>query len=146
MPTTRPLPTGEAALVRAIGVRTLTASIVNSTIGAGIFVLPAVVAASIGTAAPFAYAACAGTIALIVTCFAMAGSRVSLTGGVYAYVETAFGPYLGFLAGILYWLSALFGAATVASALVSSMGAAVPALALPVARALFIASLFGIFA
>ncbi len=103
--------------MRAIGVRALAASIVNSTIGAGIFVLPAVVAASIGTAAPFAYAACALTMALIVTCFAMSGSRVSLTGGIYAYVETAFGPYLGFLAGVMYWVSAVFGAAGVASAL-----------------------------
>ena len=33
-------------LVRALGVPTLTASIVNATIGAGIFVLPAIVAAA----------------------------------------------------------------------------------------------------
>jgi len=142
MPTTGRAASGEAALVRAIGVRALAASIVNSTIGAGIFVLPAIVAASIGTAAPFAYAACAVTMALIVTCFAMSGSRVSLTGGIYAYVETAFGPYLGFLAGVMYWVSALFGAAGVASALASSVGAAVPVLASPAGRALFIVAVF----
>jgi hypothetical protein len=34
--------TTDAGLVRAIGARQLTASIVNVTIGAGIFVLPAV--------------------------------------------------------------------------------------------------------
>jgi basic amino acid/polyamine antiporter, APA family len=145
MPITLPA-SGESALVRAIGVRTLAASIVNATIGAGIFVLPAVVAGSIGTAAPLAYAVCAGTIALIVTCFAMAGSRVSLTGGVYAYVETAFGPYVGFLAGVLYWLSALFGAATVASALTSSVGAAVPPLASFAGRAALVVSVFGLLA
>jgi basic amino acid/polyamine antiporter, APA family len=139
-------PPVEAALVRAIGVRALTASIVNTTIGAGIFVLPAIVASGIGTAAPFAYAACAATMALIVTCFAISGSRVSLTGGIYAYVETAFGAYAGFLAGVLYWLSALFGAATVASALASSIGAAVPLLAAPAWRGLFIVALFGAFA
>ena len=38
---------------------------------------------------------------LFVTCFAIAGSRVSLTGGLYAYVEVAFGRYVGFLAGVL---------------------------------------------
>ena len=41
---------------------------------------------------------------LFVTCFAIAGSRVSLTGGLYAYVEVAFGRYVGFLAGALYFL------------------------------------------
>jgi basic amino acid/polyamine antiporter, APA family len=137
---------GEAALVRAIGVRALAASIVNATVGAGIFVLPAAVAAEMGTAAPFAYAVCALTMALIVTCFAMAGSRVSVTGGIYAYVEAAFGPYPGFLAGVMYWVSAVCGSAGVASALASSVGAAVPILASPAGRAAFIVAVFGAFA
>ena len=42
----------DAGLVRAIGARQLTASIVNVTVGAGIFVLPAVAAAGLGAAAP----------------------------------------------------------------------------------------------
>jgi amino acid transporter len=67
--------------VRAIGVRRLTASLVNATIGAGIFVLPGTVAAGLGPAAPLAYLVCAVLMALIVRCFASAGSRVSLTGG-----------------------------------------------------------------
>ena len=37
------LPGHDADLVRAIGTRTLTLSVINSTIGAGIFVLPAIV-------------------------------------------------------------------------------------------------------
>src|SRR5689334_3645720 len=64
-------------LIRAIGVPTLTANIVNSTIGAGIFVLPALVAAKLGSAAPVAFLVCAGAMILFVTCFAIAGSRVS---------------------------------------------------------------------
>ena len=83
-----------------IGVPALTANIVNSTIGAGIFVLPALVAKGLGPAAPLAFIACAIAMILFVTCFAIAGSRVSLTGGLYAYVEVAFGRYVGFLAGI----------------------------------------------
>jgi hypothetical protein len=79
-------------------VRQLAASIVNVTVGAGIFVLPAAVAAGLGAAAPLAYLVCAVAMTLIVTSFALAGSRVSLTGGIYAYVEVAFGPYVGFLA------------------------------------------------
>src|SRR5262245_64737516 len=89
----------EAGLVRAIGVRQLTASIINTTIGAGIFVLPAAAAGGLGPAAPLAYIACAALMALIVCCFAAAGSRVSLSGGIYAYVEVAFGPFIGLLAG-----------------------------------------------
>src|SRR5437762_5986793 len=111
----------ERALVRALGVRSLTASIVNMTIGAGIFVLPAVVAAGLGPAAPLAYIVCAALMALIVACFAAAGSRVSLTGGLYAYIEVAFGPFVGFLAGVLYWLMASFAVASVASAFAGSI-------------------------
>src|SRR5260370_39330385 len=59
----------ERALVRALGVRSLTASIVNTTVGAGIFVLPAVVAAGLGAAAPIAYLVCGVLMALIVACF-----------------------------------------------------------------------------
>src|SRR5262245_35788707 len=95
----------DAGLIRAIGVRQLTASIVKVTIGAGIFVLPATVAMGLGAAAPLAYLACALLMALIVWCFAAAGSRVSLTGGLYAYVEVAFGGFAGFLCGTLYWVA-----------------------------------------
>src|ERR1039457_260440 len=80
-------------LVRGIGLPALTANIVNSTIGAGIFVLPALMAQNLGRAAPLAFIACAIAMVLFVTCFAIAGSRVSLTGGLYAYVEVAFGRY-----------------------------------------------------
>lgn len=72
-------------LVRAIGVPGLTANIINSTIGAGIFVVPAAVAKGLGASAPLAFICCAIAMVLFVTCFAIAGSRVSLTGGLYAY-------------------------------------------------------------
>src|ERR1041384_4132735 len=94
-------------LVRGIGIPALTANIVSSTIGAGIFVIPATVARGLGSAAPLAFVCCAIAMILFVTCFGIAGSRVSLTGGLYAYVEVAFGRYVGFLAGILYFLTAL---------------------------------------
>jgi amino acid transporter len=134
--------TAEAGLVRAIGARQLTASIVNVTIGAGIFVLPAAAAAGLGPAAPLAYVVCAVLMALIVSCVAAAGSRVSLTGGLYAYVEVAFGPFVGFLAGVLYFLMATFAVASVASAFAGSVGALWPITSAPIARAMLIASLF----
>jgi amino acid transporter len=132
----------DAALVRAIGLRRLTASIINITIGAGIFVLPAVVAARLGAAAPIAYIVCAALMALIILCFASAGSRVSLTGGLYAYVEVAFGPFVGFLAGVLFWLMASFAVASVASAFAGSVGVLWAPAAAGVGRAVVLAVLF----
>jgi basic amino acid/polyamine antiporter, APA family len=129
-------------LVRAIGAPTLTANIVNLTIGAGIFVLPAFVAGDLGPAAPVAYVVCAVLMGLIVSCFAAAGSRVSLTGGLYAYIEVAFGPFIGFLAGVLFWLMASFAVASVGSAFAGSMGALLPAVDGTIGRALLIAALF----
>jgi amino acid transporter len=38
---------------------------------------------------------CAVAMTFFVTSFALAGSRVSLTGGLYAYAEVAFGRYVG---------------------------------------------------
>ena len=136
----------EGALVRALGVRSLTASIVNTTIGAGIFVLPAAVASGLGTAAPVAYVVCAALMALIVSCFAAAGSRVSLTGGLYAYVEVAFGPFVGFLSGVLYQLMAAFAVASVASAFAGSVGAVWTPVTTPAGRALLLIALIAVLA
>ncbi|HUX35347.1 MAG TPA: APC family permease [Gemmatimonadaceae bacterium] len=95
----------ESSLIRAVGVWGLAASIVNLIIGGGIFRIPSdpAVAGLLGAAAPLAYLVCALAMGLVVLCMAEAGSRVSLTGGPYMYVETAFGPYAGFLVGVLIW-------------------------------------------
>jgi amino acid transporter len=129
-------------LERAIGVRGLAATAFNVTVGGGIFVLPAVVAAAIGPSAPVAYVVCAAAMGLIVLCFAQAGSRVSLTGGPYAYVEVALGKYVGFLAGTLLWLVGTTATAAVASALVGSVSVFWAPLAAPVPRALVLAFVF----
>lgn len=133
-------------LVRAIGVPGLTANIINSTIGAGIFVLPALVAKGLGAAAPLAFIACALAMILFVTCFAMAGSRVSLTGGLYAYVEVAFGGYVGFLAGALYCLTAIAAVAGVVNVFVNSVTGLVPLLGNPATRVVVIFLVYGILA
>jgi amino acid transporter len=133
----------ERGLVRGIGLRALTASIVNATVGAGIFVLPGAVGASLGAAAPLAYVVCALTMGLIVASFAIAGSRVSLTGGPYAYVEAAFGPYVAFLGGVLLWLSCVLAAGALGSALATTLGLVVPFLGGGPGRTLFLVLLFG---
>jgi amino acid transporter len=141
-----PPPSPEASLVRAIGVRQLAAGIVNVTVGAGIFVLPAAVAAGLGAAAPAAYLVCAGAMALVVTSFALAGSRVSLTGGIYAYVEVAFGPYVGFLSGVLQWLMLWLTAAGLLSAFVDQVGLLAPGAGRGLPRAAIILATVGLLA
>ena len=116
----------DARLVRAIGTWALAASIGNVTVGGGIFRLPSGVAASLGAAAPLAYLVCTVAMGLIVICFADAGSRVSMTGGPYAYVETAFGPFVGFLSGVLLWVGITLALAAVSTFFADSMLALVP--------------------
>jgi amino acid transporter len=136
----------DSSLVRSIGSIALAASIVNITIGGGIFRLPATVAADLGATAPIAYLLCAVAMGLIVLCMAEAGSRVALTGGPYAYVETAFGPMAGFLAGFLLWMLLTFAMAAVATVLIANLGVLVPALSSPLAGALVLAAVYVVFA
>ncbi len=131
-------------LVRGIGIPALTANIVSSTIGAGIFVIPATVALGLGPAAPVAFGVCAVAMVLFVTCFALAGSRVSLTGGLYAYVEVAFGKYVGFLAGILYFLTALGAVAGVVNVLANSIALTIPFLGGPMMRILVMFTVYAV--
>lgn len=143
--TARPAP-AESGLRRSIGTFALAASIVNLTIGAGIFRLPADMAATLGPVAPIAYLLCAAAMGLILMCIAEAGSRVSLTGGPYAYVEVAFGPFVGFLAGFLLWMLLTFAMAAVATVLVANLGALVPALSSRGASAATLIAIYTVFA
>jgi basic amino acid/polyamine antiporter, APA family len=136
----------EARLVRALGVWGLAAGIVNVTVGGGIFRLPSAAASALGGAAPIAYLVCAAAMALIVLCFAEAGSRVDLTGGPYAYVEVAFGPFVGFLAGVMLWVVGTLALSAVATLFADSVGALVPALAGGAARAALLVTVLALFA
>jgi APA family basic amino acid/polyamine antiporter len=136
----------DSRLLRAVGTWGLAAGIVNITIGGGIFRLPADVAGRLGPAAPLAYLVCAVAMALIVLCFAEAGSRVPLSGGLYAYVEVAFGPRAGFVMGVLLWAGLSAAAGLVASFFADAVGALVPASAGTVPRAALIVTTFAVLA
>jgi amino acid transporter len=134
----------DEGLVRAIGVRTLAANAINLTVGAGIFVMPAIVAAELGSAAAVAYLVCAVLMCLVLLCYAEAGSRVSRSGGSYAYVEAAFGPYAGFLVGTLLWFAfGVLSDAAIANALFGTLAAAFPSIDWKASRAIFFVALFG---
>ena len=125
----------DAQLDRAIGVPGLAANIINTTIGASIFALPALIAQSLGAAAPLAFIACGTAMTLFVTCFALAGSRVAATGGLYAYAEVAFGRYVGFITGLFFCTTALLSVAAVVNFFVGTVVALVPWLNGSIARA-----------
>ncbi|MBA3559553.1 MAG: APC family permease [Gemmatimonadaceae bacterium] len=118
----------EGGLLRAVGMWALAASIINVTIGGGIFRLPSNpdIAGVLGSAAPLAFIVCAVAMGLIVVCLADAGSRVPLTGGPYAYIETAFGAYPGFLAGVMLWLLGTAAAAAVATVFADNVARLLP--------------------
>ncbi len=139
--------TESGALRRTLGPVTLALIFTNGIIGAGIFALPGLVAAALGSATAVGYAICAALVVLIFLCFAEVGSRVHDSGGAYAYVERAFGPFAGFIAANLMWFGV--GAcvdAALADVLVSTLATALPVLAQPLPRALALIALFAFMA
>ncbi|MCB9013483.1 MAG: amino acid permease [Bacteroidales bacterium] len=107
----------ENELKREIGVMGLSANLVNTMVGAGIFVLPAIVAAGLGSASIIAYVLCGLLISLVMLCFAEVGTRITASGGVYAYIEASFGKYFGFIASVLFLVSAVSADAAVINAI-----------------------------
>ena len=133
---------GEAALIRAVGTFALTAAVINVIVGGGIFRMPSALSAQMGAAAPLSLVAGALAIIPIALCFAAVGSRVQVTGGPYSYLAATFGPFAGFLAGALMWISNFTSSAGVAAALSVQVANLVPALAPPLPRALLITALY----
>ena len=100
----------------------LVALLVNVTVGAGIFKLPADVQKAVGNYSLLAFVACAVVIALIALCFAEVASRFTGTGGPYLYAKETFGSSLGFLVGWLMWLTRIAGFATLLLVFISYLG------------------------
>ena len=134
-------------LVRTIGTRALGLNIINMVVGGGIFVLPGLIAVQLGSAAVVAYVVCSVAVALVFLCFAEVGSRIRRSGGAYAYIEEAFGPFAGFIASMLLWFGwNVLSDAAIAVAMVETMAIAFPILGEPVPRAIFIVALFAFLA
>jgi len=106
----------DTGLVRAMGTGALAANIVNSVVGATIFAVPGALAASLGVYAVLAFVGCALVIGAIAICFAEAGSRVPTSGGAYGFIETAFGPLTGYVAGTVLWFAGALASGGLAAA------------------------------
>lgn len=139
-----PMNPGNENLKREIGLRSLTLTLINAIVGTGIFVIPAIVAENLGAAAIIAYLVCGLIISLIALCFAEVGSKTTSSGGTYAYIENAFGPFAGFLANNLFIMgSCIFADAAIANALADTLAVYFPSLHSGFARICFLFCIFG---
>ncbi len=132
-------------LQRVMGIPALAATIVNNTIGAGIYVLPATVGIAMGAAGMMEYFFCAAMLVAIMLCYAEIGSRITATGGSYIYVEAAFGPLVGFIVNWLFFLGwGSMGSAAVMNIVADSLSVLFPIFSEPLPRALLFFVLLGI--
>lgn len=134
----------ESSLKRVVGVTGLSLNIINLTVGAGIFALPAIVGIQLGAFGIYAYLFCGFMMAAIMLCYAEIGTRVTTTGGHYAYVENAFGDFAGY---IVIWLSvfgwSILGDAALMNIVADSLAVVVPAFQNPWYRAILFVVLLG---
>jgi amino acid transporter len=134
----------EEGLKRVIGVPGLSLAIVNGIIGAGIIVLPGIVGVELGAFSVFAYIFCSIMLAAILLCYAEIGSRVTTSGGSYAYVEAAFGNFAGYVVNWLYFLGwSILGSAALINIVADSLAVLIPPLADPLVRGAFFFVLIG---
>ncbi len=137
----------EVPLKRVVGVTGLTANILNNTIGAGIFALPAIVGMQLGAFSVFAYLFCGFMLAVIMLCYAEIGSRITSAGGSYAYVEAVFGKFAGFVVNWLFIFGwSLLGDAALMHVIANSLAVIFPAFTNPWFRALLFFVLIGVIA
>ena len=135
---------GPEGLCREIGPFALAATAVNLAVGAGVFALPAAVAALVGPAAILSYLLCGLTITCVLLCCAESGSRTTRSGGVMAYTEEAFGPLAGFLAWAVYAIGCCaLSCAAIAHVLMDAVASIAPALHGGAPRTAAFAILFG---
>src|SRR5215467_12889469 len=125
----------DEGLKRVIGVPGLTLSLISGVIGAGIFVLPAIVSGALGAFAIFSYVVCGILLAAILLCYAEIGSRVTTSGGSYAYVEAAFGHLPGYIVNWMYFFGwGILGSAALMNIIADSLSVLFPAFTNPLVR------------
>ena len=128
-------PPAAPSLVRAMGRWALTAAIINSVIGSGVFGLPSALAGFAGAWSPVTVVIAGAAILVIVLCLAEVGSRFTEAGGPYLYTREAFGPALAFQVGWLHIWTRILSGAAVLNVLSGYLSSLVPWTGTPVGRA-----------
>jgi basic amino acid/polyamine antiporter, APA family len=134
------------SLVRTIGRASLTALMINSIIGSGIFGLPSVVSAHLGTRAPIAYFIAGLGMAIVAGTLSEVASQFHESGGPYLYARETQGRFIGIQIAWLTWLSRLAAASGTANLFTTYMGQIFPRATEPLNRAIILTSLVGILA
>jgi basic amino acid/polyamine antiporter, APA family len=130
-------------LVRTLGRWSLTALMLNSIIGVGIFGLPAVLAERLGGLSPFSCLGAGAGILIIAACIAELSSRYDETGGLYLYARDALGGFAGLLVAWLTWLTRIAAPAAAANLFCTYAAQFVPALGTRTGELMTLALLLG---
>jgi basic amino acid/polyamine antiporter, APA family len=121
-------------LVRGLGGWAATAIVVGTMIGTGIFIVPASMARTTGSAALVALVWVVGGTLTLFGALAAAelGAMLPEAGGTYAYMNRGFGPIWGFLFGWMYSiLGAPYSIASIAAGFMLFLSFLFPAVATP---------------
>jgi arginine:agmatine antiporter len=108
-----------------------TALVASNMIGSGIFLLPATLA-SVGSITVIGWAIGTAGAVLIAAILAKLSQVAPQPGGPCAYAAQALGPYFGFQANALYWLSCWIGNIAIAVAAMGYLANFIPGLDQPV--------------
>ncbi len=146
MPETFPEDTPSGQLVRAIGRWSLTALVVNSVIGSGVFGLPSTVAGLLGKFSPLAVLLAGLGMGIIFACFAEVSSQFHQAGGPYLYARAAFGRGMGIQMGWMLLLGQAAAPAANANLFVIYLGEFWPHATDRLPRALILTLLVGVLA
>jgi amino acid transporter len=146
VPETLPQVSHSQQLVRAIGRWSLTALVVNSVIGSGVFGLPSTVAGLLGTFSPVAVLLAGAGMGVIFGCFAEVASRFQQAGGPYLYARAAFGRGMGIQMAWMLLLGQAAAPAANANLFVIYLGEFWPHARDPFPRALILTILVGVLA
>jgi basic amino acid/polyamine antiporter, APA family len=134
------------ALIRTIGRWSLTALVINSIIGSGIFGLPSVVSGRVGHLAPVAYFVAGAGMAVIAGCLAEVASQFHETGGPYLYARETLGRFWGIQIAWMMWLSRIAAASGTANLFTTYLGQVFPRATEPVYRLTILTVLVGVLA
>ena len=109
-----------------LGLMACTALVVGNMIGSGIFLLPASLAA-FGPISLIGWVFTSLGALVLAIIFGRLSRLVTKTGGPYAYSESGYGEFAGFIIAWGYWMTLWTGNAAVAVALAGYVGYLVPA-------------------
>jgi len=122
----------------------MTALMVNTVMGSGIFGLPSLLTHLLGRASPVAMVIGALAIAIPILCIAEVASQFSQAGGAYLYIRTAFGRFPSIQVGWFHLLTSVTGGAANAALFMAYLAAMVPWAGRGWTRAMLLIVLIGI--